>query len=77
MECQPCDTGETITVANSKFENNGNPDPSRFQRALSVNHAGRLTVTGSLFCGQLIRHDPEPRQAGATPVNPSGCGVFK
>ncbi len=55
------DTGETIAVTNSKFENNGNPDPKYFQHALYVNHAGRLTVTGSLFCGQLIGHDIKSR----------------
>ncbi len=55
------DTGETIAVTNSKFENNGNPDPNHFQHALYVNHAGRLTVTDSLFCGQLIGHDIKSR----------------
>ena len=58
------DTGETIAVTNSKFENNGNPDPSYFQHALYVNHAGRLTVTDSLFCGQLIGHDDQEPRAG-------------
>ena len=55
------DPGETIAVTNSKFENNGNPDPNHFQHALYVNHAGRLTVTDSLFCGQLIGHDIKSR----------------
>lgn len=55
------DTGETIAVTNSKFENNGNPDPRYFQHALYVNHAGRLTVVDSLFCGQLIGHDIKSR----------------
>ena len=55
------DIGETIAVINSKFENNGNPDPAHFQHALYVNHAGRLTVIGSLFCGQLIGHDIKSR----------------
>jgi hypothetical protein len=55
------DPGETITVANSKFKNNGNPDPDHFQHALYVNHARRLTVTDSLFCGQLIGHDIKSR----------------
>jgi hypothetical protein len=55
------DTGETIAVTNSKFENNGNPDPRYFQHALYVNHAGRLTVTDSLFCGQLIGHEIKSR----------------
>lgn len=55
------DAGETITVINSRFENNGNPDPDHFQHALYVNHAGSLTVTGSLFCGQLIGHNIKSR----------------
>lgn len=55
------DIGETITVTNSKFENNGNPDQNHFQHSLYVNHAGRLTVTDSLFCGQLIGHDIKSR----------------
>ena len=55
------DTGETIVVINSKFENNGNPDPAHFQHALYVNHVGRLTVIGSLFCGQSIGHDIKSR----------------
>src|SRR6266478_3833755 len=55
------DAAETISVVNSKFENNGNPDPNHFQHALYVNHAGRLTVTDSLFCGQLIGHDIKSR----------------
>ena len=55
------DIGETIAVTNSKFENNGNPDPRYFQHALYVNHAGSLTVVDSLFCGQLIGHDIKSR----------------
>jgi hypothetical protein len=55
------DTGETIAVTNSKFINNGNPDPKHFQHALYVNHAGRLTVSDSFFCGQLIGHDIKSR----------------
>ncbi len=34
---------------------------NHFQHALYVNYAGRLTVTGSLFCGQLIGHDVKSR----------------
>ena len=55
------DSGETITVTNSRFENNGNPDQSHFQHALYVNRAASLTVTGSLFCGQLIGHNIKSR----------------
>ena len=51
------DAGETITVMNSQFTNNGNANISYFQYALYVNEAGSLTVSNSLFCGQLIGHD--------------------
>jgi hypothetical protein len=52
--------GETVTVANSSFVNNGNPNSDYFQHALYVN-GGSLTVSGSLFCGQLIGHDIKSR----------------
>ena len=55
------DAGETVTVTNSKFENNGNPDQGHFQHALYVNRAGSLTVTSTLFCGQLIGHNIKSR----------------
>ena len=55
------DAGETITVTNSKFENNGNPDQGHFQHAMYVNRARSLTVAGSLFCGQLIGHNIKSR----------------
>jgi hypothetical protein len=54
------DAGETVTVMNSKFINNGNPNNGYFQHALYVN-GGTLTVTNSLFCGQLIGHDIKSR----------------
>lgn len=55
------DSGETITVTNSIFENNGNPDQDHFQHALYVNRAASLTVTGNLFCGQLLGHNIKSR----------------
>lgn len=55
------DTGETITINNSQFKNNGNPDANYFQHALYVNYAGSLTVSNSLFCGQLIGHNIKSR----------------
>ncbi|MBV9375382.1 MAG: NF038122 family metalloprotease, partial [Alphaproteobacteria bacterium] len=55
------DASETISIANSTFANNGNPDQGYFQHALYVNFAGSLTVTGSLFGGQLIGHDIKSR----------------
>jgi hypothetical protein len=57
------DTGETITVMNSQFINNGNPDSNFFQHGLYVNNGGSLTVSNSLFCGQLIGHDVKSRAA--------------
>lgn len=57
------DATETITVVNSKFINNGNPSQSYFQHGLYVNDAGSLTVSNSLFCGQLIGHDIKSRAA--------------
>jgi hypothetical protein len=52
---------QSITVTNSRFANNGNPDISHFQHALYVNEAGTLSVSNSLFCGQLIGHDIKSR----------------
>jgi hypothetical protein len=52
---------QTITVTDSKFINNGNPDINHFQHALYVNEAGTLSVSNSLFCGQLIGHDIKSR----------------
>ena len=52
---------QTIHVTNSKFVNNGNSDINYFQHALYVNAAGTLSVSNSLFCGQLIGHDIKSR----------------
>ena len=52
---------EVITIVNSKFINNGNPNISYFQHGLYVNFAYSLTVTDSLFCRQLIGHDIKSR----------------
>ena len=60
---------ETITVTNSKFINNGNPDIHYFQHALYVNYAGSLTVTDSVFCGQLIGHNVKSRAKVTTVAN--------
>jgi hypothetical protein len=57
------DANETILVVNSKFINNGNPNENYFQHGLYVNYAGSLTVSNSLFCGQLIGHDVKSRAA--------------
>ena len=63
------DTGETITITNSQFKNNGNPDPNYFQHALYVNNAGSLTVSDSLFCGQLIGHNIKSRALTTNVMN--------
>jgi hypothetical protein len=55
------DPDEVITVVNSKFVNNGNPDVNYFQHGLYVNNVLSLTVSDSLFCGQLIGHDIKSR----------------
>jgi len=57
---------ETVIISNSQFINNGNPDPNVFQHALYVGDAASLTVTGSLFCGQVIGHDVKSRAASTT-----------
>jgi len=78
------DTSETVAISNSNFINNGNPDPALFQHALYVNYAGSLTVTNSLFCGQLIGHDIKSRALSTTIENnqiydgaagPGACNV--
>jgi hypothetical protein len=79
------DTGQIITINNSQFKNNGNSDPARYQHALYVNYAGSLTVTNSLFCGQLIGHNIKSRALTTNVTNnriydgqadaPDGCGA--
>jgi hypothetical protein len=70
------DSGSThldqVTISNTRFINNGNPDPSAFQHALYVGDAASLTVTGSLFCGQIIGHDIKSR-AAQTAVTARRC----
>jgi len=52
---------QVITVINSSFVNNGNPDINYFQHGLYVGAVYSLTVSNSLFCGQLIGHDIKSR----------------
>ncbi len=63
------DARENIQIINSTFKNNGNPPPHPFQHALYVNEAASLTVTGSLFGGQLIGHDIKSRAHTTTITN--------
>lgn len=57
------DSAETVTISNSRFKNNGNPDICCFTHAVYIDEAASLTVAGSLFCGQLIGHNVKSRAA--------------
>lgn len=63
------DLDETIIIVNSRFVNNGNPDADYFQHAVYVNQAASLSVTNSLFCGQLIGHNVKSRAMVTTVSN--------
>jgi hypothetical protein len=52
---------ETVEILDSRFINNGNPDPNVFQHGIYINDAASLLVNNSLFCGQLIGHDIKSR----------------
>ncbi|HEY3909513.1 MAG TPA: hypothetical protein VGM07_06450 [Stellaceae bacterium] len=54
-------SAQSISIINTTFKNNGNPNQSYFQHALYVNYAGSLSVASSTFCGQLIGHDIKSR----------------
>jgi hypothetical protein len=60
---QCCDADETVTIINSQFINNGNPNQDFFQHGIYINQAAVLSVANSLFCGQLIGHDVKSRAA--------------
>jgi hypothetical protein len=60
------DSAETVTIVNSQFINNGNPDICCFTHGVYIDEAASLTVTGSLFCGQLIGHEVKSRAAQTT-----------
>lgn len=59
-------SAQSISIINSTFKNNGNPNQSYFQHALYVDYAGSLSVSSSTFCGQLIGHDVKSRAAMTT-----------
>lgn len=63
------DPDETITIINSRFRNNGNTNPNYFQHGIYIGHSGSLTVSNSLFCGQLFGHDVKSRAAVTTVEN--------
>ena len=52
---------QVVMVNNSSFINNGNPDPGFFQHSLYVNGGTSLSVSNSLFCGQLIGQNVKSR----------------
>jgi hypothetical protein len=60
---QCCNTAELITITNSQFKNNGNPDPDFFQHGIYIGPAAHLAVVNSLFCGQLFGHAVKSRAA--------------
>lgn len=62
-------TSEVVTITNSQFINNGNPDICCFTHGVYIDAAASLTVQGSLFCGQLIGHDIKSRAAQTTILN--------
>jgi hypothetical protein len=63
---QDDDAAEVVTITNSQFMNNGNPNPAVFQHGVYISVAASLTVTGSTFCGQLIGHLLKSRAAQMT-----------
>jgi hypothetical protein len=63
------DIQETVTIINSQFKNNGNPDQSSFQHAIYIDEAASLTVSDSLFCGQWIGHEIKSRAAQTMVAN--------
>jgi len=60
---------QVVMVSNSSFVNNGNPNPSFFQHALYANGGTMLSVSNSLFCGQLIGHSVKSRAAATITSN--------
>ena len=55
------DFDEAITIINSRFVDNGNSNGNYFQHAVYINNAASLSVTHTLFCGQLIGHNIKSR----------------
>lgn len=63
------DSAENVTIYNSQFINNGNPDICCFTHGVYVDEAATLTVGESLFCGQLIGHNVKSRAAQTSVIN--------
>jgi hypothetical protein len=68
------DLNETITIIASSFKNNGNPNPIHsegVEHGIYIGRAASLSVSNSLFCGQLIGHDIKSRAMITTVENNS------
>ena len=65
LGCQPDkharNLDQVITISNSSFINDGNPDQNFFQHAIYAAGGHTLNVSNSLFCGQLIGHNVKSR----------------
>ena len=59
-------------IFRSTFKNNGNPDPNYWQHAIYIGRTGSLSVSNSLFCGQLIGHDIN---GVTTIIDPPNCAA--
>lgn len=57
------DSAEVITVTQSQFKNNGNPNSCCFTHGIYIDEATSLNVMHSFFCGQLIGHEIKSRAA--------------
>jgi hypothetical protein len=57
---------ETITIINSSFINNGNDG---YEHGIYIGRSGSLTVSNSLFCGEVLGHDVKSRAAVTTVEN--------
>jgi hypothetical protein len=79
---QCCDADEKITIINSQFKNNGNPDPDFYQHGIYINQAANLTVVNSPVlrsadrprhqesrCGNRRRQQPNLHRRGRTGID--------
>lgn len=60
---------ETVTIVNSQFKNNGNPNGSGQEHGVYIGAAASLSVSNSLFCGELYGHNIKSRAAVTTISN--------
>ena len=73
----------TITINNSEFDNNGNPNPpSGIEHNLYVGAIQQLTIDNSYFYNPIVGHDIKSRAANTTIENsriddPNGTGSYE